>query len=198
MKPLVLLALAAVAALLCLDGPYETGGEPDDAGRVLRQSEHAMVLFERGHFAEAKAAFATVRLEFTQILGPRNPATLSSRNNFAAVLYAMGDYAGAESAQRTALMLREQVLGRLHPDALASRHNLAVTLLSEGKFEDALKNARMVESGRRHMLGRKSPEFKKAARLKKFIEGAMESSKDGNEVPRGGPSGLGGSSTGVA
>ncbi len=200
MKSLILLALAGIAATLCLHGPVSS--EMDDpqnvAGQMARQAEHGMALFERGHLMAAKATFAALRMASTQILGPRDPATLKSRNNIAAVLYAMGDFTGAEAAHRAVLALREDVLGRLHPDALASRHNLAVTLLSEGKLEEALQNARRVASGRRHILGTDHPHYREAVRLKEVIEDYMEGSRRGNEAPRGGPTGLGGSATGTA
>jgi tetratricopeptide (TPR) repeat protein len=157
-----------------------------------------MALFERGYLPEAKSAFTEVRMELSQLAGPRNPATLSSRNNLAAVLCAMGDYAGAESAHRSALMLRERVLGRLHPDALASRQNLAVTLLGEGKYEEALENARRAECGFRKVFGARDPKCRQAVRLKEVIESMMEGSKQENEAPHRGPSGLGESSVGTA
>jgi tetratricopeptide (TPR) repeat protein len=198
MKPFILLALVGIAGALFFQSPIETGVETQATGQAVRLSEHAMALFERGHLPEAKSAFAEVRMELTQLVGPRDPATLSSRNNFAAVLCAMGDYGGAESAHRAALMLREQVLGRMHPDALASRQNLAFTLLGEGKYEEALENVRRAEHGFRKIFGLRDPKSREAMRLKEVIESMMEGSKRGNDAPRGGPSGLGESSAGTA
>jgi tetratricopeptide (TPR) repeat protein len=198
MKPLILLALAGIAAALCSQGQREGVDPAETARRVVRESQRAMALFERGRFLEARAAFWTVRLHFTQLLGPRDPATLNSRNNLASVLYAMGDYAKAEAANRAALAVCEHSLGRLHPDALASRRNLAITLLSAGKLEDALENARRVESGRRRVFGMDHPEHVEAVRLKESIEDALESSRRDDETPRGGPSGLGQSAVGVS
>jgi tetratricopeptide (TPR) repeat protein len=198
MKLPILIALAGVAAVFCFRSPDAACDYTDAAGRMARQSEHAMVLFERGHLAEAKTAFRVARVECAQLLGSRDPATLSCRCNYAAVLYAMRDYAGAEAAQRTALALREDVLGRLAPDALDSLHNLAVMLLSEGKLEEALRDARRVEAGRRRMFGTNHPKSQEAARLKEFIEGAVEKRDRRNETPHGGPSGLGESTVGVS
>ena len=198
MKLFTLLALAGIAATLCFHSPCETDDEEHAAGLVAWQSEQAMLLFQRGRLAEAKKAFWSARLAFTRLLGPRDPATLNCRNNFAAVLHAMGDYSGAAAANRAALAMCEQALGVRHPDALASRRNLAVTLLSEGKLDDALNHARRVEAGTRRAFGADRPEYEEAVRLKEFIEDAMESSKRDDETPRGGPSGLGGSATGVS
>jgi tetratricopeptide (TPR) repeat protein len=198
MKPLILLALAGITGALFFQAPIETGVETQAAEQAVRLSEHAMALFERGYFSQAKLAFTEVRVELTQLVGPRDPATLNSRNNFAAVLCALGDYAGAESAHRSALMLRERVLGRLHPDALASRQNLAFTLMGEGKYVEALENARRAECGFRKVFGLRDPKSREATRLKEVIESMMDGSKRGNDAPHGGPSGLGESFSGTA
>lgn len=198
MKRLILLAFAAITASLCSQSRHEAGDEPDAVGKAMWESQHAMSLFDRGRLAEAKEAFWTARLHFTELVGPRDAATLNCRNNLASVLYAMGDYEGAEVANRAALAVCDRWLGRLHPDALASRRNLAVTLLTEGKLEDALENARRVESGWRRAFGADHPEYEEAVRLKESIEDAIESSKRDEETPRGGPSGFGESAVGVS
>ena len=154
MKQYILLALAGITGLLCFRGPAETGPETNSMRQIVRLSEHAMALYLRGKLDGAKVNFTAVRMELSQSVGPRDPATLSSRSNYAAVLFAMGDYAGAEAVHRETIKLRDQVFGRLHMDAVASRHNLAVTLMCEGKYEEALRNERCVESVRRHLLGK--------------------------------------------
>ncbi|MEO6787410.1 MAG: tetratricopeptide repeat protein [Chthoniobacteraceae bacterium] len=198
MKTLLLLALVGIAALLCFPGPQMSGDADDAEVQLVRRSEHAMGLFARGHMGEAEMAFAGLCEEFALRLGPRAPATLGCLNNFAASLQANGDFAHAESANRLALTLREEESGRLHPDALASRHNLAVTLLSEGKFDEALLNERCVESAWSHMLGRNHPQSREARRLRMMIEESLEGSRRGDDTPRGGPSGLGDSTTGLS
>jgi tetratricopeptide (TPR) repeat protein len=198
MKPLILLVLTGITALSCSRGQHEAGDQSEAAARAIREAQRAMALFERGRLAEAKAAFFTVRLHFTELFGPRDPATLNSRNNLASVLHAMGDYEEAEAANRAALTMCERSLGRLHPDALASRRNLAVTLLNLGKLEDALEHARRVESGRRRVFGTEHPEYEEAVLLKESIEEALERGKQDDEAPRGGPTGLGESAVGVS
>jgi hypothetical protein len=129
-----------------------------------------------------------VRVSLSQIVGPRDPATLGSRNNHAAVLFAMGDFAGAEAEHRSTMNLRDKTLGRLNPDAIASRQNLAVTLMCAGKYEEALLHQRCVESVRRHLFGENDPKSRQARRLIMLIEDAMKSGKPGSA-----PSGFGSS-----
>ncbi len=198
LKSLLLVTLAGITLSVFAQSRREIDGEWEASRTVLWEAQRAMRLFERGRLEEAKVAFSRVRLAFTRILGPRDPATLNSRNNVAAVLYAMGDYAGAEAANRAALAMCERSLGRLHPDSLASRRNLAVTLMNEGKLEDALEHARRVEAGRLRIFGENHPQYEDAVLLKSSIEEAIQDGKRDDETPRGGPSGLGTSLIGVS
>ena len=188
MKKFILLGLAGITGLLCCFGTARTGRETDTSGQTARLSERAMALYSHGQLDRAKADFLAVRVSLSQTVGPRDPATLGSRNNHAAVLFAMGDLAGAEAEHRSTMNLRDKTLGRLNPDAIASRQNLAVTLMCAGKYDEALLHERCVESVRRHLLGENDPKSQQARRLRIMIE---EAKKHGS--PGSAPSGLGSS-----
>jgi len=188
MKKFILLGLAGITGLLCCFGTARPRRETDTSRQIARLSERAMALYSHGQFDRAKADFLAVRVSLSQIVGPRDPATLGSRNNHAAVLFAMGDFAGAEAEHRSTMNLRDKTLGRLNPDAIASRQNLAVTLMCAGKYEEALLHQRCVESVRRHLFGENDPKSRQARRLIMLIEDAMKSGKPGSA-----PSGFGSS-----
>jgi len=188
MNKFILLSLAGITGLLCSFGPSEADREASQKKQAAHLSEHAMTLYSLGLLERAKTDFAAVRMSLSQTVGPRNPATLSVRNNHAAVLFAMGDYAGAEAEHRSTMNLRDSTLGRLDLESIASRHNLAMTLMREGKFQEAYVCERCVESARRHLLGKNDPKSRQARRLRMLIEDAMKDGKPGST-----PSGMGSS-----
>ena len=188
MKKFILLALGGITALLCGSRPTEAVREANLTTEISRLSERAMALYSHGRLEEAKAEFAAMRVTLTQTVGPRDVATLATRNNYGAVLFAMGDLAQAEVEHRRTMTLRDKELGRLNLDAIASRHNLAVTLMHAGKYEEALVNERCVEVARRHLLGKNNAKTRQAQRTRMLIEDAMKGSRPGN-----GPSGIGNS-----
>jgi tetratricopeptide (TPR) repeat protein len=198
MKSLILSILAVSALTVFFQRHHHQDAvDPDDiAHRLLRRSEHAMALYQRGNFTAARANFVAVSKQLSQFLGPRDPATLTSRSNLSAALFALGNFDAAEAGHESVMKLRERVLGRRHPDSLASRENLALTQFTLGKFEDALDNASRVAEVRLKVYGAHHPDYREAVRLKTLIEAAIQDG--GSDAPRGGPSGLRPSSTGTA
>ncbi|MYR15506.1 tetratricopeptide repeat protein, partial [Streptomyces sp. SID724] len=63
-----------------------------------------------------------------EILGARNPDTLSVRSNLAFSFHAIGRVEEAMALREAVLADREEVLGGRHPDTLSARVNLAASL----------------------------------------------------------------------
>jgi thioredoxin-like negative regulator of GroEL len=83
-----------------------------------------MVLSRQGKHADAESEFRQVLDARLRVLGPDDPATLTTRANLAMVLSRQGKHADAESEFRQVLDARLRVLGPDHPDTLVARRRL--------------------------------------------------------------------------
>ena len=95
-------------------------------------------------------------------LGPGNPETLATMDEFATLLYKEGHPASAEKLEREVLEGRRRVLGKEHPDTLISMRHLAWSLYQQGRLPEAEKLERETLQLDRRVLGAENPETAKA------------------------------------
>ena len=71
-----------------------------------------------------------------EVLGPKHPDTLASRDSLAMTYSQQGRSSEAEQLQVQVLALRKEVLGPKHPNTLTSMNNLAMTYSQQGRSSE--------------------------------------------------------------
>jgi hypothetical protein len=92
-----------------------------------------------GDAATAEQQYEIARARYTDLLGPDDPATLSSMNNLANSYAALGRQAEALKLREQTLELLKAKLGPDHPSTLSSMNNLANSYATLGRQAEALK-----------------------------------------------------------
>ena len=95
----------------------------------------ALLLQVKAKLLEAESLFRSVLEDYTKVLGPDHPDTLTLMNNLASLLKTQGKQSEAEPLYKRALKVRTKVLGPDHPDTLLSMYNYVSILLLLGKKE---------------------------------------------------------------
>jgi tetratricopeptide (TPR) repeat protein len=104
-----------------------------------------------GNFNEALETARTAE-DAARILGPKDDATMTARNEVARDLQALGRMSEAEPILVEQVNTRRQIKGSEHPWTLNAINNLARLQLEEGKFADAEADFRTVASIYRRVL----------------------------------------------
>jgi serine/threonine protein kinase/Tfp pilus assembly protein PilF len=111
-----------------------------------------------GLYARAESLLTSAVDIRRRVLGPQNPATLTSMDDLGWVLQEQGRYPEAEKLVREALASRRRVLGPEHPDTLVSMNVLAKILQLEGHSAEAETLNRETLDIRRRVLGPEHPQ----------------------------------------
>ena len=115
----------------------------------------ADLLWRREKYDEAEPLYREALDGFREVLGPRDPNTLSILGNLGVLLEDAGRLAEAEPLVREVVDPIREVHGPRHPQTLTSVHNLAALLKKQGKLEEAETLFRQALDGRREVLGPK-------------------------------------------
>jgi tetratricopeptide (TPR) repeat protein len=102
-----------------------------DANRYLGNA-----LRELGHAAAYQTIETTLR-SAEQVLGPRNPLTLSLRSSFGADLRARGDFTAALALDEDTRALHDEVFGPTDPQTLRVMNNLARDYELDSRYVEA-------------------------------------------------------------
>jgi tetratricopeptide (TPR) repeat protein len=114
----------------------------------------------QGRYGLAEHAFSKAYLARANdpVIGPDDPGTLASRNNFGYVLYEQGRLDEAETQLRAVLEARTRALGADNPSTLASRYYHALVLQGQGRLDEADTEHRAVLESRIRVLGAEHPD----------------------------------------
>ncbi|WP_131796271.1 FxSxx-COOH system tetratricopeptide repeat protein, partial [Candidatus Protofrankia datiscae] len=118
----------------------------------------AVYLRQEGQFALAIPLSQRALAEWTLVLGPNHPDTLTSCNNLADAYRAAGRLKEAIGLHERTLAVREKVRGPNHPDTLASRNNLANAYQEAGRLKEAISLHERTLTDRKRVLGADAPE----------------------------------------
>ena len=103
------------------------------------EQELALMLAERGRYADAQPIARSLYKSKLNLLGPRHPSTLRAANNLAESLIALGQTAEAKALLVDIIAPLAEVLGESHEDTLSARNNLAGAMLALGDAESAAR-----------------------------------------------------------
>ena len=101
---------------------------------VQTMAELGRQLHAQGKFNRAEPLCREAMQWCRETLGPRNPQTLSSIDNYAVLLNEQRNLTGAKPLYCVALQGRRETLGPRHPDTLSSISNYAVLLEKQGNL----------------------------------------------------------------
>ncbi len=110
---------------------------PRDRRLVYVLHNLADVYYAQGDYSRAEPLYQEALQTSREVLGPRDPITLSSLNTLANNYQRQGLYGQAEPLYKEALQARRELLGPRDPETLTSLNNLAALYQGEGRYGEA-------------------------------------------------------------
>lgn len=156
-RPTVGRALRRVAVVSLLLATCLTPLTAHADAEVIRLSNEADRLYQMGDYSHALASSKAALGRATDVLGARDPTTLTALSNYAFMLDNLGRAAEAEPLYKRALDLFTEIYGQRHPNTIISLSNYAGVLKSMGqtaKAEPLMKRAVDIST---EVLGEKHP-----------------------------------------
>lgn len=101
---------------------------------LAARNQLALLLFSRGHYAEARNQFEALITATGSAFGVDDPRTATVRNNLATTLARLGDYERACAEYEMVVAHLTSRLGAEHPDTLRARLNAARALVQSGEL----------------------------------------------------------------
>jgi predicted Ser/Thr protein kinase len=114
-------------------------------------------LLSLGYHAEAIPILRESAESRRKLLGPENPATLTSLHNLASAQHSAGRFQDAIELFETVHAIQLKTLPSHHPDALSTLKSLAAVYASAGKFDLAIPRLLQISEYEASALGAEAP-----------------------------------------